>query len=108
MLYLRGSIQNIFEIPKIFKDIYKTVWELPQKLMIQLAADRGRFIDQSQSFNIFVNNINNALLTKIHFYGWSKGLKTGSYYIRSKAALQSQRFAIDPRKEKEICEMCSG
>jgi len=108
MLYLRGSIQNIFEIPKIFKDIYKTVWELPQKLMIQLAADRGQFIDQSQSFNIFVNNINNALLTKIHFYGWSKGLKTGSYYIRSKAALQSQRFAIDPRKEKEICEMCSG
>jgi len=108
ILYLRGSIQNISEIPKIFKDIYKTAWELPQKLMIQLSADRGRFIDQSQSFNIFVNNINNALLTKIHFYGWVKGLKTGSYYIRSRSALQSQRFAMDPKKEREICEMCSG
>ena len=79
--------------------------------MIQLAADRGRFIDQSQSFNVFVNNINTTLLTKIHFYGWSKGLKTGTYYIRSKSVLQSQRFGIDPNKAKEmetICEICSG
>ena len=103
----RGSIQNISEIPKFLKNIYKTSWELSQKLMIELSADRGQFIDQSQSFNVFVNNIDYTLLSKIHFYGWKKGLKTGTYYIRSKAAINSQRFTIDPKKEME-CEMCSG
>ena len=75
--------------------------------MIELAADRGHFVDQSQSFNVFVNKVDYTLLSKIHFYGWKKGLKTGTYYIRSKAAINSQRFTIDPKKEIE-CEMCSG
>jgi len=108
LMYHRGSIQNIPEIPQFLKNIYKTSWEYPQKLMIQMAADRGQFIDQSQSFNVFVNDINFDILSKIHFYGWSKGLKTGTYYIRSRAALNSQRFTIDPKKEEEMCEMCSG
>ena len=101
----RGSIQNIPEIPIFLKKIYKTVWELPQKLMIELSADRGQFIDQSQSFNVFINKIDYTLLSKIHFYGWKNGLKTGTYYIHSRAAINSQRFTIDPKKE---CEMCSG
>ena len=107
-MYQRGSIQNIPEIPQFLKNIYKTAWEYSQKQMIKMAACRGQFIDQSQSFNVFVNNINFDILSKIHFYGWSKGLKTGTYYIRSRAALNSQRFTIDPKKEIEMCEMCSG
>ena len=77
-----------------------------------MSADRGRFIDQSQSFNVFVKNVNFDILSKIHFYGWGKGLKTGTYYIRSKASTNSQRFTIDPKKEKQYeeegCLMCSG
>jgi len=112
LLYHRGSVQLIPEIPKFLREIYRTSWELSQKQMINMSADRGRFIDQSQSFNVFVKNVNFDILSKIHFYGWGKGLKTGTYYIRSKAATNSQRFTIDPKKEKQYeeegCLMCSG
>ncbi|MDC0231416.1 ribonucleoside-diphosphate reductase subunit alpha [Aureispira] len=112
LMYHRGSVQFIPEIPKFLREIYRTSWELSQKQMINMSADRGRFIDQSQSFNVFVKNVNFDILSKIHFYGWSKGLKTGTYYIRSKASVNSQRFTIDPKKEKQYeeegCLMCSG
>jgi len=82
-----GSIQNIPSIPGEIKELYKTVWELSQKTIIDMAADRGAFICQSQSLNLFVENPNFGKLSSMHFYGWKKGLKTGMYYLRSKAAV---------------------
>ena len=107
-----GSIQNIKEIPDNLKQIYRTVWEIPQKNIIDMAVDRGAFIDQSQSFNIHMINANYAKLTSMHFYGWKKGLKTGMYYLRTKAATDAIKFTIDKNvinshKEDE-CLMCSG
>jgi len=90
-----GSIQNIQEIPDDLKVIYKTVWEISQKKLINMAADRGHFIDQSQSFNIHMNNPNFGKLTSMHFYGWKKGLKTGMYYLRTKAATDAIKFTVD-------------
>ncbi|ANB13330.1 ribonucleotide-diphosphate reductase subunit RNR1 [Sugiyamaella lignohabitans] len=90
-----GSIQNIPEIPKELKDIYKTAWELSQKVIIDMAADRGRYIDQSQSMNIFMKNPTAGKLTSMHFYGWKKGLKTGMYYLRTKAASAPIQFTVD-------------
>ena len=81
-----GSVQNIDEIPQHVKDIYKTVWEIKQKVIIDMAADRGAYIDQSQSLNLFMENPNFGKLTSMHFYAWEKGLKTGMYYLRTKAA----------------------
>jgi ribonucleotide reductase alpha subunit len=81
-----GSIQDINEIPDDIKSIYKTAWEMSQKVIIEHAAERAPFICQSQSMNLFVQDANFAKLSSAHFYGWSKGLKTGSYYIRTKAA----------------------
>ena len=115
IMYYRGSIQKIVNIPKMIKDIYKTAWELKQKVLIDMAIDRGHFICQSQSLNIFCEKANYNLLTNIHFYGWSNGLKTGSYYIRSKPAINSQQFTIDPtlkkkieQEEEEECLMCGS
>lgn len=82
----KGSVKNIQEIPDDIKDRYKTVWEMSQKVIIDMAADRGAFICQSQSMNLFFEDVNFAKLTSAHFYGWEKGLKTGSYYIRTKSA----------------------
>lgn len=79
-----GSIQHIDEIPQDIKDRYKTVWEISQKTLIEMAADRGQFIDQSQSMNLFMEDVNAAKLTSAHFYGWEKGLKTGMYYLRTR------------------------
>jgi ribonucleoside-diphosphate reductase subunit M1 len=73
-----------------------------------MAADRQMFIDQSQSFNIYLAKPDPTILTKIHFYGWRKELKTGCYYLRSRAATSSQSFTIDPEREKEICHACSA
>src|SRR5690606_18534939 len=81
-----GSIQDIAEIPQNLKDLYKTVWEIKQKDLIDMAADRGAFIDQSQSLNIFIESPNFAKMSSMHFYGWEKGLKTGMYYLRTKSA----------------------
>lgn len=90
-----GSIQSINEIPQHLKDLYKTAWEISQKAIIDLAADRGAYICQSQSLNIFMENANFGKLTSMHFYGWEKGLKTGMYYLRTKAATDAIKFTID-------------
>jgi ribonucleoside-diphosphate reductase alpha subunit len=92
-----GSIQNISDISDSIKPRYKTSWELSQKILIDMAADRGAFICQSQSLNLFVADPNYAKLTSMHFYGWKKGLKTGCYYLRTKAPVTAQKFTIDPR-----------
>jgi len=96
-----GSIQNIREIPSYIKNVYKTVWEISQKVIIDMAADRGAFIDQSQSMNIHIAEPNYAKLSSMHFYGWKKGLKTGSYYIRTQAASQAIKFTIENNNKKE-------
>lgn len=90
-----GSIQEIAEIPQNIKDIYRTVWEISQRALIDMAADRGAYICQSQSLNLFVPNPNFAKLTSMHFYAWEKGLKTGMYYLRTKAAADAIKFTVD-------------
>ena len=90
-----GSIQNIKEIPDNIKELYKTAWEISQKTILDMAADRGAYIDQSQSLNIFMENANFAKLTSMHFYGWKAGLKTGMYYLRTKAATDAIKFTLD-------------
>ena len=90
-----GSVQTIDEIPDDLKVLYKTVWEIKQKTMIDMAADRGAFICQSQSLNLFVESPNFAKLTSMHFYAWKKGLKTGMYYLRTKAAADAIKFTVD-------------
>jgi ribonucleoside-diphosphate reductase alpha subunit len=124
-----GSIQNINEIPQRLKELYKTAWEISQKAIIDQAADRGAYICQSQSLNIFMENANFGKLTSMHFYGWEKGLKTGMYYLRTKAATDAIKFTVDKSvvdetaaqliedkqaaiacslDDPEGCEMCSG
>ena len=90
-----GSVQSIVEIPQNLKDIYKTVWEISQKVIIDMAADRGAFICQSQSLNIHITDPNFGKLTSMHFYAWKKGLKTGMYYLRSTAAADAIKFTHD-------------
>uniref|UniRef100_A0A0K3CUU9 Ribonucleoside-diphosphate reductase n=1 Tax=Rhodotorula toruloides TaxID=5286 RepID=A0A0K3CUU9_RHOTO len=90
-----GSIQNVPGIPDELKRIYKTVWEISQKVVIDLAADRGAFIDQSQSLNVHLSSPTMAQLTSMHFYGWKKGLKTGMYYLRTRAAVGAIKFTVD-------------
>jgi ribonucleoside-diphosphate reductase alpha chain len=92
-----GSVQALEEIPVDLRRRYKTAWEIPQKILIDMAAARGAFICQSQSLNLFVADPNYAKLTSMHFYGWKKGLKTGSYYLRTKAPVAAQKFTVDPR-----------
>ena len=107
----KGSIQQIVNIPQKIKDKYKIVWEIPMKHIIDMAADRGAYICQSQSMNLWLQEPTYNNLTSMHFYGWKKGLKTGIYYLRRKAKHQAQQFTIDPskvEKEEEACEMCSG
>ena len=90
-----GSIQKIDEIPENIKVLYKTAWEISQKEILDMAADRGAYIDQSQSLNIFMENANFAKLTSMHFYGWKAGLKTGMYYLRTKSATDAIKFTLD-------------
>lgn len=129
-----GSVQNIEEIPDELKALYKTVWEISQKTIIKMAADRGAYIDQSQSLNLHVAEPTYGKLTSMHFYAWKQGLKTGMYYLRTKAAAQAIQFTVDKSKLKaksggasvakeeeenlaammcslnnrEACEMCSS
>ena len=125
-----GSIQDIPEIPDNLKELYKTVWEIKQKAVLDMAADRGAYICQSQSLNLFMENVNFAKLTSMHFYAWKKGLKTGMYYLRTKAARDAVKFTVNTeaaaqptaqqlkeQAEAEMacsldnpdnCEMCSG
>jgi len=115
-----GSVQQL-AIPDELKAVYRTVWEIPQKSIIDMAADRGAYIDQSQSLNIFMENPTLAKLSSMHMYGWKKGLKTGSYYIRTRAKVRPQQVTVPvaprPTEEQvlacslanpESCEMCSG
>ncbi|MDF3027977.1 MAG: ribonucleoside-diphosphate reductase, alpha subunit [Fluviicola sp.] len=132
LMAANGSVQNINEIPQYIKDLYKTAWEISQKAIIEQAADRGAYICQSQSLNIFMENANFGKLTSMHFYGWKKGLKTGMYYLRTKAATDAIKFTVDKAVTEEPaaisaaeleeqqaaiacsldnpdnCEMCSG
>ena len=96
-----GSIQNIACIPAHIKALYRTVWEISQKSIIDMAADRGAYIDQSQSLNIHMTNVNAAKLTSMHFYAWKKGLKTGMYYLRTKSATDAIKFTLDPNAVKQ-------
>jgi len=114
-----GSVQHIDTIPLEIREKYKTVWEIPMRTLIDMAADRGAFICQSQSLNLWLEDPNYNMLTSMHFYAWQKGLKTGIYYLRRRARYQAQQFTIEPEKkdisgniyeepEEEICEMCSA
>jgi len=94
-----GSVQTL-DIPDDLKDIYKTVWEIKQRILVDMAADRGAFIDQSQSFNVHMSDANSGKLTSLHFYAWKKGLKTGMYYLRSRAAADAVKFTVDPNSVK--------
>lgn len=96
-----GSVQNIDVVPDNLKEIYKTVWELKMKDIIDMAADRGAFIDQSQSLNLFMQAPNLSKITAMHFYAWKKGLKTGMYYLRTKAAANAIQFTVTPNVKKE-------
>lgn len=95
LISTNGSVQNVPGIPQNIKDIYKTVWEISQKVIIDMAADRGAYICQSQSMNIFMQDPNFGKLTSMHFYAWKKGLKTGMYYLRSQAATAAIKFTLD-------------
>ena len=92
-----GSIQNIKEIPENLKALYRTAWEISQRAIVDMSADRGAFICQSQSLNVFMENVNTAKLTSMHFYSWKKGLKTGMYYLRTKAATDAIKFTVDKK-----------
>jgi ribonucleotide reductase alpha subunit len=92
-----GSIQGISSIPESIQAVFKTSWELKQRTLIDLAASRGAFVCQSQSLNLFLSDPTYSKLTSMHFYAWKKGLKTGCYYLRTKAPVTAQKFTIDPR-----------
>jgi ribonucleoside-diphosphate reductase alpha subunit len=103
MIKAGGSIQNITDIPQDIKDLYKTVWEISQKVIIDMAADRGVFVDQSQSMNLFVENPTLSKLSSMHMYAWKSGLKTGMYYLRSKAKARPIQFSLEAE-----CTACSA
>jgi ribonucleotide reductase alpha subunit len=108
-----GSVQNIPGLPDKLKEVYRTVWEIPQKGIIDMAADRGAYIDQSQSLNLFMENPTIAKLSSMHFYGWKKGLKTGMYYLRTRAKAKPQQVTIAPtvktptEEEKLACSLAN-
>ena len=132
LIAANGSIQNIKEIPDNLKLLYRTAWEISQRAILDMAADRGAYICQSQSLNVFMENVNNSKLTSMHFHAWKLGLKTGMYYLRTKAAADAIKFTIDKKYKDEVkegeaveltheeqiamcsiengsdCEMCSG
>jgi ribonucleoside-diphosphate reductase alpha chain len=119
-----GSVQGIPQIPEEIQRLYKTAWEIKQKTLIDMAVSRGAFVCQSQSLNLFVSDPNYSKLTSMHFYGWKHGLKTGIYYLRTRAPVMAQKFTIDPDLQKaaikseqqrklkknseEECTMCSA
>lgn len=105
IMFNNGSIQNIPSIPTKLKELYKTVWELSQKSIIDMAADRGAFICQSQSLNLFLENASVNKLGSMHFYGWKKGLKTGMYYLRTKSAVDPIKFTLSEKHQKKFVEV---
>ena len=111
----KGSIQQITMLSQHIRNKYKIVWEIPMKHLIDMSADRGAYICQSQSLNLWMEDPTYNSLTSMHFYSWKKGLKTGIYYLRRKAKHQAQQFTIEPESKEEdenekdeICEMCSA
>ena len=105
----KGSVRNVAAIPEDMKNLYKTVWEISQKNLIDMAADRAIYIDQSQSFNVFIPNPTFQQLTSMHFYGWKKGLKTGMYYLRINAAADAIQFTVENSTEKpQVCRRENG
>ena len=114
----KGSLQQLTHLPKFIRDTYKIVWEMPMKQIINMAHTRSKYICQSQSMNLWMENPTYDKITAMHFYGWSKGLKTGIYYLRTKAKAAAQQFTIDPseiekyknisKNDDEECLMCSG
>ena len=102
ILRSNGSIQKIKNIPNNIKELYKTVWELSMRDIIDMAAERGVFIDQSQSLNLFVENPNLGKLTSMHFHAWKKGLKTGMYYLRTKSAVDAIKFTVQKQTKSEL------
>jgi ribonucleoside-diphosphate reductase alpha chain len=96
-----GSVQGIPEIPEDIKERYKTVWEISQKAIIDMSADRGAFICQSQSLNIHLIDANFGKMTSMHFYAWKKGLKTGMYYLRTKAATDAIKFTLEKEQQAQ-------
>jgi len=96
-----GSVADL-DIPENLKAIYKTVWEIKQRILVDMAADRGAFIDQSQSFNVHMSDPNSGKLTSLHFYAWKKGLKTGMYYLRSRAAADAIKFTVDVKQKQKV------
>ena len=100
----KGSVQAIESIPQRIRDIYKTTWEISQKVVIEMAAERGAYIDQSQSLNIHMTDANPAKVTSMHFYGWQKGLKTGMYYLRTRAAADAIQFTVEQKTVDETVE----
>jgi ribonucleoside-diphosphate reductase subunit M1 len=119
-----GSVQNVQEIPKRIRDVYKTVWEISQKVVLDMAADRGAFICQSQSMNVHIADPSTSKLTSMHFYAWKRGLKTGMYYLRTRPKADAIKFTVDqeqltkdkaaaqdpPQEEDddEICYSCGA
>jgi len=107
LIAANGSVQNIDGIPQHMKDLYKTVWEISQKVIIDMSADRGAFVCQSQSLNLFLENPNFAKLSSMHFYAWKKGLKTGMYYLRSKAAVDPIKFTLSEKHQRKFVDGAS-
>lgn len=103
-----GSIQSIPEIPADLKELYKTVWEIKMRTIIDMAADRGAYICQSQSLNLFINSPNSSKLTSMHFYAWKKGLKTGMYYLRTQAASQAVKFTVENQAGRNLEPVIPG
>ena len=117
----KGSVQAIPEIPNSVKEIYKTIWEISQKTLLEMSRDRAYFVDQSQSLNVYMESPSIAKLSSMHFYGWNLGLKTGMYYLRTRSASSAQQFTVSPRKKtqeqqilacsidnRDACQSCSG
>ena len=119
LMFYKGSVSKIMEIPEDIRKLFKTTWEIKQKVVIDQAVDRGAYVCQSQSLNIHLEKPTFNTLASMHFYGWKKGLKTGSYYIRSKPAATIQNFTLDPNtearlraemaaQELDVCANCSA
>jgi ribonucleotide reductase alpha subunit len=112
ILIRNGSVQGLAEVPADLQAVFKTVWEIKQKTLIDLAADRGLYVCQSQSLNLFISDPTYPKLTSMHFYAWRKGLKTGIYYLRTRAAVGAQQFTVAPtaapKEEEKECLLCSS
>ena len=112
LIQQRGSVQQMANVPQDIKDVFKTVWEISQRSVIDMAADRGCFIDQSQSMNIHLEEPSRAVLTSVHFHSWARGLKTGMYYLRTQPKAKALQFTCAVEKpqlkEEDECMSCSA